>query len=418
MTLSVALKRHGRVITMSDIMASNKVGNKAVSLPTTGKNAGPYYDGYFLSSLIQKTYILNDCLLFMFSGNVRQAAIALKCLQEAVQKEPITHELVHKTYFGIPESNRNDVEIFIACIDITTSDEAGLFTVAARSVHYEIPPFDEVVTLGSGNPDFHQSLEVAFRGEDLSTVNSVDTLDYALSFMSMAMQRQERSNYGTANAWGGGAQISRINGEKFELLNNILVRRWFLKARDNGVELVPDGNQYLMSYIDDLLICCVKSTSNEVRLTRVGSIIKPTPNAAILTTLRPEFIIDTFDLSSIVSGASTTPGEEPVLSYVTFGEEASTADEWTLNETGIIVAEDVEHINSKFHEIMAGLDGSAQSLHHRRPCSIVACWRTINQSPIAGLVSARAVAEAAVAMDAADPAIAILLDEATLPESN
>jgi len=180
---------------MCDLMISSEVGNKEIILPTTGRCEGPYYKGYHLANLCQKISVVSDRFLFTFSGDVAQAKRILRALRSASAGRSISNEIVTQSIQAIPADQRDRVEVFVACIEQIGPATQRLWTNAMRSIHYEIPPFDQVVSLGSGNPDFFEAIEIGFMGEDLTKVNGADVLNFALSFMSKAMQLQERSDY-------------------------------------------------------------------------------------------------------------------------------------------------------------------------------------------------------------------------------
>lgn len=116
------------------------------------------------------------------------------------------------------------------------------------------PDLGEVHVLGSGTQHFTNHLYkdrfVPFGGDFTSFPDNVDTLHYALEFMSKAMSRQREFDYGLDRRWGAALEVLALrNG--LEKIGNILYQTYRYKIKERKLVLKPFSNKVFTFYHDE-----------------------------------------------------------------------------------------------------------------------------------------------------------------------
>ena len=119
------------------------------------------------------------------------------------------------------------------------------------------PDLGEIHVLGSGTQHFINHLNKdrfsPFAGNFTFFPDNVDTLHYALEFMSKAMSRQREFDYGLDRRWGSALEVLALrNG--LEKIGNVLYQTYRYKT--NGCKLVIStfSNKIFTSYHGEYLL--------------------------------------------------------------------------------------------------------------------------------------------------------------------
>jgi hypothetical protein len=284
MTLVAGFSCGGPPAFVGDLLTSWRVPS-ALRLPIKAtETTFPTGDKTFAAGLAQKLIIVRPYLLIAWAGSASEIHKLVRELNEVLPRSIDELRGCADVLFCPLNELTRDVEVVAVVID---GDSIRPYCVHTRGFELDDRRY---YLLGTGSSTAYNFLTEMSRHMPMpDSSEGFAARSLLINFAANALMAQYVSEYGLAEAWGGGFEVAYVSKNRFAKVNNILVRCWSLNA---DITLGSVGTNFLMHYQDSALL--ITSFGDIERTTAVLSSLSNSFNWGFRKKIAAEWTVDLF----------------------------------------------------------------------------------------------------------------------------
>jgi len=258
MTLIVSIKSEGFTVVVSDLLLSSKAKAKhSLLLPASGVKENTFnVDGWYLSSLQQKSIIINKNLAVTYAGNADQAKDIISFMKDYFKTpESVTHERIEEF---VRAHTAVEKDISIMCHLIGPENLLSYFHYKTASEPHATYPKIPFHYAGSGGKEFKSMIRNCVIKHDpiKSEEDKMGFYLYQALLVSASLIYKEMisSTRFLQYLIGGGYEIIHNDKNGFRKLSDVMYVFWSYEKSDNDCHLLLNSIIMKISYHNSLMI--------------------------------------------------------------------------------------------------------------------------------------------------------------------
>lgn len=238
-----------------DLLVSSTTDRTDLHIPTIGpvREIFPDGSGFVPVDLAQKLVLIGAHFAAGWSGPAIAVRSLFRALFEADQAGSLTEELLRNE---LAELNKSKIGRDLTCIIAIHRSQTQLFFVT-NGAHYEVPPFEQVVALGSGADALVNTLRrsIGNMGQLLASSGRGIYAQHRLARLISSLFHEEvTTNQSVLNYYGGGYEAIFRTSEGFRKVDKSLHAFFRASVTDGQADLHYPHRIIYQRYLDDVLL--------------------------------------------------------------------------------------------------------------------------------------------------------------------
>ena len=225
MTLIGAFTVNGSPVLFGDVLVTREgPPSSSVKLPTVGDVNARLSDefAFHVAGLCQKVNLITPKHAVAWCGSAVQARAALRELRDVVDREPNKASAVADYFTQLPEREREDLSIL--ALTLSDGQVVTIYFMNAATAQEAYTMNIRLAGSGAlyGRAFFERIASGPLPEVDQAAPPFVPALGTGLTIASQAIGRELTSGGTLIERWGGAIEISFLNGNGFQKLDNVL----------------------------------------------------------------------------------------------------------------------------------------------------------------------------------------------------